>query len=110
MKFFLACAALVVLAITPASARHPRIWVEQSAGQEVFDLEGHHIGWIERYIDISGTPGAIVRASNSVSGNQFLVAAANLTKRFDGGYLLMLSDSSVANLPRYHPGWALPIW
>jgi len=63
MKFALACAAILALtatlAPTPALARHPSQWIEQSAGQEVFNLQDMPVGRIERYIDISGVPGAV---------------------------------------------------
>ena len=114
MKFALACAAILALTVTltatPALARHPSQWIEQSAGQEVFNLADTPVGRVERYIDINGVPGAVVMASVHFGGHPILVAADDLGWRARGGLLLALSNSSTANLPHYHPGWALPIW
>jgi len=110
----LACAAIVALGATltttPAVARHPSRWIEQSVGQEVFNLSDTPVGRLERYIDINGVPGAVVLASVHFGGHPILVAADDLGWRARGGLLLALSNSSTANLPHYHPGWALPIW
>jgi hypothetical protein len=95
---------------TPGSARPPEQWIEQAAGQDVFDLKDMRVGRLDRYIDINGTPGAIVIAGDNLGGPPFLVSAAELGWRADGGLLLALPSANVVRLPRYHEGWPLPIW
>lgn len=112
MKRVLTCAAVVALTMTlglsPASARHPKEWVQSVVGQEVFNLKGNRVGRIERYIDVRGTPGVII-TNDSPRGRTIIAPAEDLGRRDAGGLLLLLSDRSVAGLPTYQPG-RLPFW
>jgi hypothetical protein len=112
MKVVLTCAAVLAftmtLALSPASARHPKEWVQSVVGQEVFNLEGNRVGRLERYIDVRGTPGVII-TNDSARGRTIIAPAESLGRRDAGGLLLQLSDRSVARLPTYQPG-RLPFW
>jgi hypothetical protein len=111
MKLLLAPALLTLTIVaTPAWARSPEQWIAQAAGQEVFDLRNMHVGRLDRYIDMNGTPGAIVTAGDNLGGPPLLVSAADLGWRADGGLILALPSANVVRLPRYHEGWRLPIW
>lgn len=112
MKYVLIGAVMVALA-TPALAHGPSdtiALVEQSVGQPVFDLQSTRVGRVDGYIDVHGTPGAVIVASNTFGGHRIVVPAQDLGQRAEGGLLLALSDSSVSDLPPYHPGRPLPVW
>jgi hypothetical protein len=110
MKLVLISAALVVLVLTPASALVPsRAWVEQSVGQEVFSLKNTPVGRLDRYIDVRGTPGVLIKGGDAFGGRTIIVPAQDLSPRTAGGLLLMLSDIGIARLQPYQPG-RLPMW
>jgi hypothetical protein len=110
MKFLLVSAALVVLVLTPASALSPsRAWIEQSVGQEVFSLKNTPVGRLERYIDVRGTPGVLIKGGDAFGGRTIIVPAQDLGPRTAGGLLLMLTDRGIAGLQPYQPG-RLPMW
>jgi len=99
----------VAFAMAPALADHPRQWVPQYAGQDVFNLTNRRVGRIVGYIDIRGTPGVIIASADRSNRRTFLAPADDLGKRDEGGIFLLLSDASVSNLPTYRPG-RLPFW
>ena len=107
MKLILTCATISALfvTITPAPARDQKNWIEQHVGQDVYNLRNTRIGRLERYIDVRGTPGIIIAASNRT----FIAPAEDLVPRDAGGLLLMRSDAGVARLETYQPG-RLPFW
>jgi hypothetical protein len=110
MKFLLVSAALVVLVLTRASALSPsRAWIEQSVGQEVFSLKNTPVGRLERYIDVRGTPGVLIKGGDAFGGRTIIVPAQDLGPRTAGGLLLMLTDRGIAGLQPYQPG-RLPMW
>ena len=95
--------AIMTLVVPPALARHPREWIPSVVGQEVYNLKNTRVGRVERYIDVRGTPGVIIR--NDAPGGRTVVAQAqDLGRRDAGGLLLVLSDRGVADLPTYQPG------
>ena len=110
MKLLLVSAAIAALALTPASALGlSRAWVEQSVGQEVFSLKNTPVGRLDRYIDVRGTPGVIIKGGDAFGGRTLIVPAQDLGPRTGGGLLLMLTDIGIARLPPYQPG-RLPMW
>ena len=109
MKLLLVSAALAALALTPASAHNQRAWVEQSLGQEVFSLKNTPVGRLERYIDVHGTPGVLIKGGEAFGGRTIIVPAQDLGPRTAGGVLLMLTDRGIAGLQPYQPG-RLPMW
>ena len=110
MKLALVSAALVALIFTPASALVPsRAWIEHSAGQQVFSLKNTPVGRLDRYIDVRGTPGVLIKGGDAFGGRTIIVPAQDLTPRTAGGVLLMLSDIGIARLQPYQPG-RLPMW
>lgn len=104
-----AAAILIALTATPASGRHPSEWVPDAAGQAVYSLTNNRVGWLESYIDVRGTPGVIIVSDDTRGQRKILAPAQDLGRRDAGGLLLVLSDSSVANLPPYQPRY-LPFW
>lgn len=110
MKFVLLIATIIALAIPPASARGPsRAWVEQSIGQEVFSLKNTPVGRLDRYVDVHGIPGALIKGGDAFGGRTIIVPAQDLGPRTAGGILLMLTDRGIAGLQPYQPG-RLPMW
>jgi hypothetical protein len=110
MKRLLVTAAILALLLTPASAHGPsRAWVEQSVGQEVFSLKNTPVGRVERYIDVRGTPGVIIKGGDAFGGRTIIVPAQDLGPRTAGGVLLLLTDRGIAGLQPYQPG-RLPMW
>jgi hypothetical protein len=110
MKRVLTGAAVLVLATTPAWARHPREWVDEYAGQKVFSVQDVQVGRLDRYIDLHGTPGAIITTDEKLGGGSVIVPAEDLGWRAKGGLLLALPNVNLMHMPRYQPGWALPFW
>jgi hypothetical protein len=109
VKLLLAGAAMAVLAVTPAWAHNLKAWIEQSVGQQVFSLGDTPVGRIDRYIDVRGTPGAIITGSKEFGGRTMIVPAEDLGPRDKSGLLLNLTDRSIATLQPYQPG-RLPFW
>jgi len=111
MKHVLVGVALGALALTPASALSPsRTWVEQSSvGQEVFSLKDTPVGRLDRYVDVHGTPGAIIKGGYAFGGRTIIVPAQDLSPRTAGGLLVLLTDRGIAGLQPYQPG-RLPLW
>jgi len=110
MKFALVSATIIALAMVPASARGPsRAWIERSVGQEVFSLKNTPVGRLERYIDVRGTPGALIKGGDAFGGRTIIVPAQDLGPRTAGGLLLLLTDRGIAGLQPYQPG-RLPMW
>jgi hypothetical protein len=110
VKHVLVSAALLALVVTPASALVPsRAWIEQSVGQEVFSLKNTPVGRLERYIDVRGTPGVLIKGGDAFGGRTIIVPAQDLSPRTAGGLLLMLTDRGIAGLQPYQPG-RLPMW
>ena len=107
MKLILTCATIAALFMTatPAPARVAPEWIAKAVGQDVYDLRNTRVGKLERYIDVRGTPGVIIAASNRT----FIAPAEDLVPRDAGGLLLMRSDAGVARLQTYQPG-RLPFW
>jgi len=107
MKTVLAGAAILALTMTfgpsTAGAGHPGQWVEQYIGQDVYNLKNTCVGRLQAYIDVRGTPGAII-ANDSPRGRTIVVRVENVGKRDAGGLLLAMSDTGVALLPTYQPG------
>jgi len=109
MKLVLVSAAIIALIVSPSLARDTKAWVEQSVGQEVFSLKNTPVGRIDRYIEVHGAPGVLIKGSDAFGGRTLIMPAEDLTPRAAGGLLLMLTDKSVAHMPPYQPG-RLPWW
>ncbi len=109
MKLLLAGAVIAALAATPVSARVSKAWVEQSIGQQVFSLKDTPVGRLDRYVDVHGIPGVIIKGGEAFGGRTIIVPAQDLGPRSAGGLLLQLTDRGIAGLQPYQPG-RLPMW
>jgi hypothetical protein len=109
MKLLLTGATVAAFLVTPALADHPRYWVDQVRGQQVFNVTDTPVGRVERYVDVRGTPGVVIAANGNFGGRRIIAPADDLGARAKGGLLLVLSDSSVNKLPTYRPRY-LPFW
>ncbi len=110
MKHVLIGAAIVALAMAPAWAHGPsRTWVEQSIGQEVFSLKNTPVGRLDRYVDVHGIPGVLIKGGDAFGGRTIIVPAQDLGPRAAGGLLVLLTDRGIAGLQPYQPG-RLPLW
>jgi hypothetical protein len=76
----------------------------QAIGQPVYDLQNNKVGHVDGFIEANGTPVVIIAADAGFGGHKVMTASQDLTPRADGGMLLALSDSSVAQLTPYVPG------
>jgi hypothetical protein len=112
MKSMLAAAAIALLAVTPALASQARKETIRAGviGQRVFDLQDTPVGRLESFIDVYGTPGALISTDDNLRGRRILAPAEDLGWRADGGLLLALPAVNIVHLPRYIPGRPLPRW
>lgn len=109
MKRMLIGAVIAALAATPVLAHVSKAWIEQSVGQEVFSLKNTPVGRLERYIDVRGIPGVLIKGGDEFGRRTIIVPAQDLSPRAAGGILLMLTDRGIAGLQPYQPG-KLPMW
>ena len=112
MERILAAAAIILLAASPALASQARKETIRAGaiGQQVFDLHDRPVGRLESFIDVYGTPGALISADDNLRGRRILAPAEDLSWRADGGLLLVLPAVNIVHLPRYIPGRPLPRW
>ena len=76
----------------------------QAIGQPVFDLQDNKVGLVDGFVNANGTPAVIIATDADYGGHRVVTASQDITPRANGGMLLALSDSSVAQLPPFVPG------
>lgn len=89
----------------------PNRTLAESIGQPVFDLDGTFVGKVRGITDADGEPSAIVTPSATFSSRGYLLLpGGDMGPRADGGWLVALTNYSVANLVPYRPGEPVPLY